>query len=83
MLQSQWLSPPKVAKLLGTGTEKIIRFIAEGELVATNISHGIRPRWRIALSDVESLMKRRSNQATVKPAQSRRRPIPTPTREYV
>lgn len=61
MNDATFLSPPKAAKLLGVHPEKIVGWINSGELLAMNVSNRQRPRWRIRLSDLESLIAARSN----------------------
>jgi hypothetical protein len=81
-MQKQFLTAPAVAKMLGTGAEQVLTFIARGELRAINTSLGDRPRWKIDPDDLEKFCEARSNSPKVaKP--SRRRTLPTAGKEYV
>jgi hypothetical protein len=81
-MQKQFLTAPAVAKMLGTGAEQVLAFIARGELRAINTSLGDRPRWKIDPKDFDLFCEARSNSPKVaKP--SRRRTLPTAGKEYV
>ncbi len=80
--EERFLSPPQVGRILRCGADQVLQFIRAGELKATNLSLSDRPRWKIAPSDLQAFLDRRSNQV-VAPAPKRRRPIPTPVKEYV
>jgi len=69
------LTPPELAKRLGVSPEKILAWIASGELPAVNVALrlGGRPRWRIDPADVADFERRRSAQPV--PRRSRKRPI--------
>ena len=82
IMGKQFLTAPAVAKMLGTGAEQVLAFIARGELRAINTSLGDRPRWKIDPDDLEKFCEARSNSPkTAKP--SRRRTLPTAKKEYV
>ena len=77
-VQRQFLSPPKVAELLGVGVAKIHYWIEAGELEAVNLAsdHGKRPRWGVSLDSVERFKERRLAIQRSKPANKRpRRPF--------
>ena len=78
---TKYLSPPKVADILGCGTEKILAFIDRGELRAINTSLGNRPRWKIRPEDFDAFCESRASQKP--PAPTKRRHIPKPGKEYV
>ncbi len=67
-----YLSPPAIAERLGVSPEKVIRWIARGELRAVNLADrlGGRPRWRVSQADLESFLAARAAQ----PRPGRRRP---------
>ena len=82
MTQITHLAPRDICERLGVGMEPVLAWIHRGELKAANVSNSpTRPRWRIAIADLEDFLKRRSNQqkASSKPAKR----IPKPRREYV
>lgn len=70
------------AELIGVGEATVLGWIASRELKATNVGKGkLRPRWRIAKSDWDEFLDRRSNQLdAAKPVAKRSR---KPAREYV
>ena len=67
-----YLTPPKYAERLGIKPEKVLGWIARGELRAINVAGrvGGRPRWRISVEAIADFERRRS---AVKPAKTRRR----------
>ena len=71
MITQRYLTPPKVGRILGCGAEQVLRFIASGELKATNLSLLDRPRWKINPDDLQSFLDARSNQAAIKPGRKR------------
>lgn len=79
----QYMTPPKVAKLLGVSTDKVIRLIALGELQAFNLSNGIRPRWKIDPADLETFLDSRSNRVNRKDPAKKKRPLPVPSKDWV
>ena len=55
--------PIAYAKSRGIGVEKVLQWIADGELIAVNVAQaadGRRPRWRISLDAIEAFERRRS-----------------------
>lgn len=79
---TRFLSPPQIAKILGIGPEKVLHYIAKGELRAVNTSLSDRPRWKIDPADFEAFCRGRSNQP--KPEVTRRRrTLPTAKKSYV
>ena len=78
---TQYLTPPRVAEILGCGTEKILAFIERGELRAINTSLGDRPRWKIKPDDFDAFCESRASQ---KPqAAQKRRSVPKASKDYV
>ena len=70
---STYLTPPEVARRFAVSCDKVLRFIASGELRAVNLASkgSNRPRWKIseaALADFE-----RARSAAPPPAQTPRR----------
>ncbi len=82
MTYDRFLSPPQVGRILRTGADKVLIFIARGELKATNVSLSERPRWKIAPADLQRFLDARSNQRPARP-QRTRRAIPKPGKQYV
>lgn len=62
MIAPRYLSPPAVACRYGCKPEKILAFIASGELRAVNLATrpGGRPRWKISEADLLAFEARRS-----------------------
>jgi excisionase family DNA binding protein len=64
----------QVADQLAVDTATIASWIRSGQLKASNVGKGlIRPRWRIALSDLKAFLARRQVQADPPAARRRRR----------
>lgn len=60
------LTPLEVASRLGLNRpDRIYAMIGSGELKASNIGSGMRPRWRVRESELNSFLERREN-GTVK-----------------
>ena len=77
----RFLTPPQIAKILGTDCNQILAFIQRGELRAVNTSLGQRCRWKIDPQDFDLFKESRSN---AKPAPPKRpSKIPTPSKRYV
>lgn len=74
---------PKIAcEMIGIGIETLLGWIHSGELKSANVSNSsIRPRWRIAKTDLADFLNRRSNQQAGHDAPVKRRP--KPRREFV
>jgi hypothetical protein len=84
MTNERFLTPPKLAKLMGVSVEKIAEFIRRGELIAINTSlTGGRPRWKIEPAAFRQFLESRSNKPPQEVKPRRRKPIPTPTKQYV
>ena len=59
-----FLTVPQLAESLGCDQQKIIEWIARGELIAVNIAsnpRGARPRWRILPSEWERFLAARQS----------------------
>ena len=59
----QKLIVPIIARMFGIAPIKVLRWIAAGELKATNLAttpHG-RPRWAVSPDDLEAFERSRSN----------------------
>jgi excisionase family DNA binding protein len=69
----RYLTPGDVAEDIGVDLRQVLRWIKAGELRAVNVVGrvGKRPRWRIAATDLEQFLDRRS--ASPAPATPRRR----------
>ncbi|MFN7842743.1 MAG: helix-turn-helix domain-containing protein [Pirellula sp.] len=77
----QFLSPPRVAEILGCGVEKVHAYINRGELRAINTSLGDRPRYKIDPDDFDAFCESRASQ---KPqAAQKRRSVPKASKDYV
>jgi excisionase family DNA binding protein len=81
-MAADFLTPPAVAELLGVSADKIIGWILAGELVAANLATTTvgRPRYRIARTDLDDFLRRRS--AAVAPTPTPRRRKPAAARTY-
>jgi excisionase family DNA binding protein len=78
MSNTEFLSPPDAAKVVGVSPDKIRTFIERNELAACNLALNLggRPRWRIRRSDLEDFLKRRAANAVVKTSRRiRRQPV--------
>ena len=75
------ITPPVLAKRLGVGVHKVLRWIASGQLRAINVGDGTRPRWRIMADDLQAFLERRAAQPAVK-ATRRRRKVDAAVTEY-
>ena len=74
-----FITPPVVAKRLGVSPDKVLGWIAKGELAAVNVGNGHRPRWRISPESIEEFLTARANQ---RPNKQQRRPRSRSRREY-
>lgn len=70
-----WLSPPALARRARINVEKILHWIATGELTAIDLStdRAQRPRWKIRPEDWEEFCQRRANGEAPKPKPGRGR----------
>ena len=71
-----FLTVPQLAESLGCDQQKIIEWIARGELIAVNIAsnpRGARPRWRILPSEWERFLAARQSQPPAPPARRKKR----------
>ncbi|MBU6239854.1 MAG: helix-turn-helix domain-containing protein [Planctomycetes bacterium] len=79
---TRFLSPPEVGRILGVGADKVLSFIASGELRAINTSLSNRARWKIDPSDFNTFLASRANHKP-SPQRPRRVSIPKPKKTYV
>jgi hypothetical protein len=78
-----FLTPPTIAKRLGTNPDRVLHWIRTGELKAFNTSiTQRRARWKVSPSDLQQFLDRRSNQVHVKPERKLRR-VPVVVKRYV
>ncbi len=82
-LQEQFITPPKIARLLKTSVDQVHGWISSGELKAINLSNGNRPRWKIRPSDLETFLETRSNRTNRSEAPKVKRLLPVPKKEWV
>ena len=54
------LTANQAARTLGVRKEKVLRWIRTGELRASNVSQGYRPRWRIKRADLDGFLAGRN-----------------------
>lgn len=75
-MNSDWSSPPAVAKKYGIKVDKVHAWIASGELEAVNVAErpNGRPRWRISPEALQAFERRRSSRPA--PASTKRRKLP-------
>lgn len=80
------ITPPQLAQRLGVSPDKILKWIARGELAALNVASDRkgRPRWVITPEALAAFERARSN-CTRQPAAQRARRRPRQTRyiQYV
>jgi excisionase family DNA binding protein len=53
------MTPPQVAELMGVNPGKVLTWIRRGELRAVNVSQSFRPRYRITPEDLETFKRGR------------------------
>lgn len=78
------VTPAEYAKARGISGDKVLGWIASGELVAVNVAqsaNGRRPRWRISLDAIEAFERSRSTVA--KPPAKPKRRCPQTVKQYV
>jgi len=57
---ARYLTPPQIAAQLGVKPDRVLRWIRTGVLSAINLSDGrLRPRFRVAPSDLEIFLSTR------------------------
>ena len=67
------LTPPQVAERYGVSPDTVRRWITNGDLLATDVSKGGRPRYRVSADDLKEFDKRRvAKVSPAKPARRRR-----------
>lgn len=78
MSDSRFLTPPQIAARYGIKPEKVLRWIANGELVAVNIAERStgRPRWRVSEEALQAFERRRSSRPEPKPTRKSRLEVP-------
>ena len=83
MSNERYITPPELAKQWGVASDKVLHLIHTGQLRAVNLACNAkgRPRWRIAVTEVERFEATRSNKPPV-PRQRRRRTAATSGREF-
>ena len=61
----EYLTTAEVAELLGIARDKIIDWIAIGDLIAVNVAlrAGGQPRWRIRRADLDAFLASRETEA--------------------
>ncbi len=79
----RFLTPPQVAKILGTHASRVLSWIQSGALKASNLSEGDRPRWKVAPDDLQRFLDSRSNQTQATAPKRTRRAIPKPLKKWV
>lgn len=83
-IECRTLTPPEAARELGVHPDKIVFWIASGELRAANLArdaNGKKPRYRIMREDLEDFIAQRAVPGPA-PAPKRRRRKPENVTEY-
>lgn len=70
---TRFLSPPEVARQLGTTPERVRGWCAAGELVAFRPPGG--KHWRISETEVEAFIARNSSRQLPKPVRKQREAV--------
>jgi len=83
MDKAKYLTPPQVARQLGTDCNRVLLWIRSGALKAFNLSEGNRARWKISPADLETFLESKSNRATAEPPKRARRTLPKASRQWV
>ena len=68
------LTPPEVAKQLRCRASQVLAWIRSGELKASNLSKGSRPRYRVTPDDLAAFLKSRQPEAPKGRAARRTKP---------
>jgi hypothetical protein len=78
------MTPGQYARLHGISVNKVLAWIGDGSLRATNLATvmGRRPRWRLHPADIAAFEAARSNAPTVTPQRRRRRAAAEHTMDY-
>jgi len=66
------LDPPAVARLLECSPDTVRDWIRSGQLRASNVASGNRPRWKIQRSDLETFLQTRHANPAPAPCERRR-----------
>jgi excisionase family DNA binding protein len=62
MARAKFLTPPQAAEILGVNTDRLRRWIRNGQLRAVNVSDAEqRPRWRIDPEDFNAFLASRGS----------------------
>lgn len=69
--QTEALTPPQIAKQLRVSHDKVLDWIRRGELKASNLATGARPRYVVTPDELAAFLKRREPQQP--PSRGRRR----------
>jgi len=74
----RYRTPPTVARELAVNVSKVLCWIRSGQLVAINVVErlGGRPRWRIAIADLEAFLASRTARPATKTTRRRRKADP-------
>lgn len=70
-----YLTPPEAARIVRMKADRIIALVRSGEIKASNVATKLsgRPRYRIALSDLQDWLDRRAAASVATSAPRRRR----------
>jgi hypothetical protein len=75
--EKQTFAPSDLARRYGSTVRKILNLIADGEIVAIDVSHHRgKPRWRITAEAVAAFERRRSSTANARAPRQRKAPTP-------
>lgn len=79
-LDASFLSVPEIATRLGVKSDKVLQWIASGQLRGINVAERVaqRPRWRISEADLEAFLEVRSTRKTVAVPRGAKPPKRTP-----
>lgn len=71
---TRYWTVPQIGELLAMNSDKVLGWLASGELVGVNIAarRGKKPRWRIADVELQRFLRARQS-APAPPAQAKRR----------
>ena len=72
--ETDWLSPPQIAKMLGVKPDKVLYWIHTGKLQAVNVAtqEGSRPQYMVTPAAFDLFKNRRTTQPPVKVKRARR-----------
>jgi excisionase family DNA binding protein len=84
MAVAEYLTTKQVGELLGVTADKVVDWIACGDLAAINVARvrGVRARWRISREALEAFLTSRGNRASTPTPRAARRQTDAAVTKY-